>query len=301
MHLRESRGPALAALLSLGVAGCVCGDAFASDPAPAAPQEAPKLWFQVGEELVYGVYWGVVNVGHSHATTTWEEWEGRRVLAIRFRTRSTPFLDRIYKVDDLVETLVDPVTFLPIQYTLNLREGRHRKHEVTRFDFEKQEATWENLLKDRRKTFPLGPDTRDIISFMYYMRSQELPRGERLNYRVMADDKVYDLFVNVGRSDRMEFERYGKVRSTRLDPEAAFEGIFVRKGKLTMWVSEDPRRLLTRMMATTPFANIRVNLEEVRGPGEDFWVQGRKADATSAAAAGWAETGPDEERTHHVN
>jgi biotin synthase-related radical SAM superfamily protein len=61
----------------------------------------------------------------------------------------------------------------------------------------------------------------------------------------------------------------------RIEPDAAFQGLFVRKGKLTLWVSEDERRILTRVVAVIPVANVRIHLDRVLGPGNDRWVKNK--------------------------
>jgi hypothetical protein len=270
--------------------------------AARAEGEPAPLWFAVGEELRYEVYWGVVHVADSRVTTEWIEQDGRRLLAIRFRTQSNGFLKKIYPVNDFIESIVDPATFLPLRFTKTLNEGRYRTDEVTHFDHGSGVATWENRKNGKKKEFPIEADTRDIVTFMYYLRAQAFTPGQQAKFRVMADEKLYDLFFRVGPADEMKFEKFGKVRSVRIEPEAAFEGIFVRKGKLTIWVSEDPRRVCTRLMATTPFANVRVNLAEVLGPGDDFWVSRSAPSAQAAAPPGaQAAAGSPQERTAHVD
>jgi hypothetical protein len=68
------------------------------------------------------------------------------------------------------------------------------------------------------------------------------------------------------------------VPSLRIDPEAAFNGLFVREGKATLWVSRDLRRILTRAKARVPFGRITVKLTDVSGAGDDFWITEKKGD-----------------------
>ena len=249
---------------------------------PAWSADRPALWFNVGEELVYKLYWGVIYVGESRVTTQWVEEDGRNLVAIRIRTRSNAFLDRIYRVDDTLESVIDPVTFLPLRFSKVLNEGRYKTDELTTFDHARGKAQWVHRAKGNQKEFEIEPDTRDLITFMYYMRQREFKTGEQEQFRVMADEKLYDVFLNVGPVDAMKMEKYGRVNSVRIVPEAAFQGLFVRKGKITMWVSKDERRIATRVQATVPVADVHINLYEVLGPGTDRWVQGGK---TSSAAA----------------
>lgn len=233
----------------------------------------PGARWPVGERLVYRIYWGIIPVGLAVASTEWTENEGRRLLRIRFRTKTNKVLAKLYPVDDSIESLVDPETFLPVRFEKNLSEGSHRYNEVTTFDHAKGEARWESKRSGRTKTFPIRPDTRDIPSFMYYMRSHEFKPGSREHFVVMADDKTYDLWVNVQKWDTTDLPVYGDVPCFKAEPEAAFEGLFVRKGRLFMWASRDERCIATRIVVNVPVATAKVILFEVQGPGDDEWVR----------------------------
>ncbi|MFH0908087.1 MAG: DUF3108 domain-containing protein [bacterium] len=235
-----------------------------------------NLWFQVGEEIIYEIHWGVVPVGRTRATTTWIMYDGKPALQIRLITKTRSVMDKIYPVDDLIESVIDPETFLPIRFIKRLKEGRYRADETTLFDFKTRKAQWSSKTNGRQKEFEIDPDTRDIVSFMYYIRKFGFEPGQTNSYRVMADEKIYDLSINAHGVDVLKLPQFGPVPSVKLHPVAAFEGIFVRSGEVTTWVSQDPRRICTRIMAEVPVANVRLNIVEVRGPGDDFWLKPAK-------------------------
>jgi hypothetical protein len=240
-------------------------------PAEATAPDGP-FWFPVGETIRYNLFWGVVPVAHSTATTEWVDWDGRQMLSIQFRTKSNAFLSRIYPVDDLLEAIVDPETFLPVQFTKRLNEGRYSTDETTVFDHANRRATWTHNLRNQEKEFEIDEDTRDLITFMYFMRSEALTVGQNHDYQVMADEKIYDLNLKARRKEAVELEKYDEVDSIKIEPTAEFQGLFVRKGKMTVWVSEDERRLLTQARISVPVANVHIKLDEVSGPGDDFWI-----------------------------
>ena len=94
-------------------------------------------------------------------------------------------------------SVIDPETFLPVRFTKKLSEGRYRADEVTTFDFKKMQAHWESKKgKGHKKTYPIDEKTRDLISFMYFMRSQPLKIGHEGTYRVMADILTINLLTN---------------------------------------------------------------------------------------------------------
>lgn len=238
---------------------------------------AAELPFPVGERLVYSVSWNRIPIAWSEVTTSMETFEGRKVLAIRMRSRNYSIYNWIVKADDRHESLVDPETLLPIQFTKNLKENDYRCHEITRFDYKAGKAHYESQTNGSKKTYDIDPDTRDILSFMYFMRATSLEPNSTMEYRVMADEKIYDLVVKTKGIVSISLPDYDqKIPSLRMVPEAKFDGLFVRKGNGTIWVSRDSRRLLTFAKMKVPFGKVRITLREVDGPGYDFWIKGKK-------------------------
>jgi hypothetical protein len=237
--------------------------------------DSPDLWFPVGETLVFRVYWGAFPIAISTATTAWEEYEGQRVIAIRFKTQSNKVIGKLYPVDDVIECLVAPEGFRPLRFRKRLKEGRYRCDEETVFDYETGMARWQSFTKDRHKEYPLSEGVRDLVSFMYFIRGE--PRhfvpGEVVKHLIMADEKIYEAYVKPVAIEKVKLPDYGRVESVRFEPEAKFEGLFVKKGKLWVWVSNDERRTLTKVQARVPIASVKIYLAAVKGPGDDFWTQ----------------------------
>ena len=244
-----------------------------ADMTPPPVEDAVDVGFPVGEELVYKIYWGFIPVGKTRIVTRWVKEEGRTLLAIKYRTRSNRVIATVYPVDDVIESVIDPETFRPVRFTKNLKEGRHRYHEVTTFDYDRLVATWTSILKEKTLEYAIDEDTRDLVSFMYFMRSSTFVSGEKKTFRVMADEKIYDLLVDVKDVERVRLRHFGKVRCIKLEPKAKFQGLFVRKGKMRLWVSNDDRSICTKMKARVPVASINVVLSEVHGPGDDSWIR----------------------------
>ncbi len=235
--------------------------------------------------MEYRAFWGVIPVASSTVTNELVEFQGRTCLAIRIRTRSNDVLSKIYPVDDFLESIVDIETFLPLRFTKILREGRYFTHEVTEFDHARHKAVWTRLKDGKRHELTIRSDTRDLISFMYAMRPKDIFKpGQEFSFQVMADEKIYDLKVLADRVERFRVARYGWMESIKIQPIAEFGGLFVRhKGKAWMWLSLDPRRLITKISVRIPVASVNIVLNSVYGPGNDFWVAPPKEEGGEAS------------------
>lgn len=255
----------------LFIFACVVAAGFAFADETNSPP--PVLWFHVGEGLNYRIFWGVIPVGHVRVTTEWAEEDGQTRLVIRMRTRTGDFLSKLYPVDDFVEAVIDPATFLPVRFSKRLREGRYRCDEVTTFDHPNRVAHWMSRLNKKTRDIEIEAETRDLVTFMYRMRLNRFEPGTKTQYRVMADEKLYDLEVRAGRIESFRVGDYGWVASVKLEPQASFAGLFVRKGRMWMWVSEDDRRIATKLAARVPVGTVNILLVGVDGPGDDRWTE----------------------------
>jgi hypothetical protein len=240
-------------------------------PAPAAG-EVPELWFPVGEEQLLDLQWGIISVGTSRVWTEWIREYGEWLLVIRMRTKTTRVLDAIYPVDDYIESVVDPKTFLPRRFVKKINEGKSRYDELTVFEHARGIATWRSLRDGKAKVFPIEADTRDIPAMLYWFRKERFEPGDPRQFQVMADEKMYTVFPKPVARETLRTPQFGQVPCMRFEPEAQFNGLFVRKGRLWVWVAEDDRRLAVRLVAEVPVANVKAVLVGVRGPGNDRWV-----------------------------
>ncbi|OGV65406.1 MAG: hypothetical protein A2283_01605 [Lentisphaerae bacterium RIFOXYA12_FULL_48_11] len=232
------------------------------------------LWFPVGEKLIYRLYWGIIPVGTCEMSTQWIEVEGKRLLSIRAIARTTSVVSKIYPVDDYVETQVNPETFLPVEYIQKLREGRHIRDDIVKFNHKEGIAVWKSAKARAAKVtkeIKIETDTRDVLCLAYYMRSKGLAVGQEEKFKVIVDDKIYDLQVKGLGYETMDVDDFEDVKCLVVEPTAAFGGIFVRKGRVTLWFSEDMRRICTRMTGKLSVANLKAVLMNVDGPGDDIW------------------------------
>ena len=227
----------------------------------------------IGEKITYKIYWGYIPVGTAISWTEWAEYEGKPVLAIRMRTQSNKVVEKLYPVNDTIESLVDTNTFLPLRFSKDMSEGDRKYKEVTIFDRTNKVARWESKLTGKKREYAIDPETRDIPSLMYYLRTKNFIVGTQQHFRVQADEKMYDLWLNIKKQEKVNTPNYDKVNCIKIEPEASFNGLFVRKGKMWVWISSDPRQLATQIEASIPVANVRAILLKVEGPGTDFWIK----------------------------
>lgn len=233
--------------------------------APAAALEYPSLenhaW-ALGESLVYTINYGPVRAGESVlAVETELELEGRRVYRIRCASNSADWF--FYQVHDVVISYVDAEGLFSWRYEKFQREGNFRNNEVAVFDHEKKLA----LRNDdgvKPEPQPITPFVKDVLAALYYVRTQPLPVGSTLRLPVNDSRKNYVMEVKVVKRTRVRVPA-GDFECLLVEPRLQTDGIFLRKGRLFVWLTDDARRLPVKVKTTIPIGAITASLVTFSG------------------------------------
>lgn len=238
----------------------------------AAGTDTDRLWFPVGEQLVFHLKWGVVPIGKSIVKSRWFERDGRKLIKISYRTYTNAFFDKVYPMNDWAQVLVDPDGFRPIRFTFSKARRRPICHDTVDFDYSNGKARVVAACSGWRNMVRISPEIRDIMSFMYLMRRQPHDRIAG-TYRVMDNEGILDLKISAVRTEAVELPFFGSVDCVKVEPEIDLEGVLVEKSRVALWVSRDKRRVATRLEVKAPLANIHATLCCVTGPVDDRWTR----------------------------
>lgn len=241
----------------------------------ARAQPPPGNPFPVGENLTYRIYWGVIPVGETIITTDWVEEGGRRLIRIRLRTHTNKWMDRIHRIDDDVMSVVEPGTLLPVRSVELVHDKDRNAEETTTFDHANRVAYWQSTLDGRTSNYVIEADTREIVSFIYFMRTKKLKPGEEALVTVAAYQTLHQMRLHAEAVDEVDLAKYGDISCLVVRPEAVNASLFARKAPQLAWVSRDERKLVVKMDAKVVVGTVHVVLHDVEGPGDDFWVTKR--------------------------
>lgn len=212
---------------------------------------------QAGERLIYELSWLNILAG----TAVLEVAEGgnaRAPLKLRMRAQSSPKVTRFYPVDNRVESLVNPDTFLSERMTFHRREGK-RKNDFD-YTFHHDQGTVTAVKDGASETLPIPPHTFDAISCLYYVRSlPQFTPGSKESLNVHHDKKNYKLEVRVEGMETIKGS-WGKAETIRLLVIMPFQGIFLNQGNIRVWLTNDGRRIPLRMKARVIIGSIVADL-----------------------------------------
>ena len=225
-----------------------------------------RLTLKPGEKLVYTVRWMRMPVGtavtHVQGMT---EVDGRPVYNLLTYTKANRLISLIYKVDDRMTSQVDAETFRPLFFKKRLREGRRKKDQQFKFDWEKKEVTYykgrgKNIRK--RRTIPLEDYTQDPLSALYFLRGMDLSVGVESTLNIVTSRKCWDVAIKPLKKEQIYLRGLGEFTAFVIEPVVEFEGLFVHKNKLKIWLEEETKIPL-KMIADIPIGSISLILSEV--------------------------------------
>ncbi len=243
----------------------VSGFASAEDIAIKKPQGR----LTIGEELTFNVSWLGINVGACVARVKGtESVGGREAYVVELTARTNEILSKIYPVDDVYTSYIDKERFVTLKHVVHRREGRYKKDAVTIFDYDRNKAYFSNSLDHSKKTFDIPGYCQDSLSAVYYFRTLDLKVGERIEYKVVNNEQVYDIIGLVKNTAyiRLKGAAYG---AFYVEPYAKLKGRKVRKGRAGCWFSCGPDRLPVYGIVKAPlFTRVTAALVNMKGGGK---------------------------------
>lgn len=214
--------------------------------------------FPIGEQFTYTITWLNITAGTAVMGVTAGTEGNRALLKLVTTAQSRPAITKFFPVDNRVESLVDPETLLPQHLTFRRREGK--KKEDIEYTFHQKEGTVIEVKGGSTDTFPLLPHTHDAISCLYYARSELRPYpGSSLTMNVHHDKKIHKLEALVEKIETISGP-WGSNETIRVLVVMPFESIFLNKGHIRVWFTNDARRIPLRMKAKVVIGTIVADL-----------------------------------------
>jgi len=264
-------GAATFLLISVVASGQIASDKAALPPAKIAD----PLPFKVGETLVYDIKFSrlVLNgvIGELKLTVAKPlDPPMPEMIELRAEAFSKGFFPALFgiKVKDRFTSLINQSDLAMHTSTKVLEEGKTRREQKSVINRETGLVTYtdrdlvntKSAPKIKEKASPTW--TQDILSIIYFVRSQPLKEGDVISVPVSDSGEVYN--INVVAGSRQEIKAgVGKIKTIQLDAKV-FDGRYLkRSGEMLVWVTDDPARIPIRARIKTSGSTITVDLKRM--------------------------------------
>jgi hypothetical protein len=165
-----------------------------------------------------------------------------------------------------IESLADVQPFAALRMKGLYEDKRTTINTEAIFDQVAQKVIWtqtEQNQKPAAKTLSFDPPSQDVLTLIYFMRTQHLKAGETLEVTMVDSGHTYRCVVNVVAGKKMN-TAVGRVNTIGVEP-AIFDGdrIVRPRGALAIWFTDDARHLPVKAQVKSALGTIDIKLKRV--------------------------------------
>ncbi len=236
---------------------------------PSLPVMAGEtiLPFAPGEKLTFQLKWSFIKAGKTILTVEpRQKVEGELAHHLVMSTRTTSFIDKIYKVRNRVDSFVDEEVQHSLLFAQRQREGRTKRNIIVHFDWEKEQATYTRDDK-AREPIDLLPGTVDPLASFYYLRTLDLKENMLVERPITDGKKNVVGWVHVWQKETIKVPA-GTFETYRTEPVLRdARGVFEKSAdsKLTIWVTADWRHIPVKITSKVAVGSFVAELIKMEG------------------------------------
>ena len=195
---------------------------------------------------------------------------------------SKGFFPRLFnlKFRERVESTVEPASFTVQKTTILDEQGKRVRATESTFDRSKGVMVW--TLRDpnnpgaepRRAVADFTGQLQDVLSAIYFIRTQPLVVGKSFDVFVGDGGRVYTIPVKVIEKKRMK-TILGRVDVLNVSPELFGPNRLIEdeKGEFTIWYTDDQRHIPVGGRVKTDYGTFDIKLKRIVNPSEQVPVK----------------------------
>lgn len=243
---------------------------------PQSQNLSPKIKaFTGGEVLEYDVFynWGViwVNAGYVNFSVKHETVKDKTLFHFIGEGWSKKNWDWFYKVRDKFEAFNDTATLRPFKYIRNSNDGGEWVYNDVTFDQRNNKAI--GYIKSKKRpalkidTLKITPLTFDPMSMIYYARALDYNNfkvKDEIPISILLDNEVFKQKITYLGKETVKTE-LGTFNCIKFKPTLIPGTIFKEGDEMTVWVTDDDRRLPVKVETPIVVGSIKVYLKKYSG------------------------------------
>lgn len=220
--------------------------------------------FSPGEVLTYSISWSnIVEAGIAKMEVKRDDRnDGAQAYRLVSTARSVGMVAAFYTVRDTVQSVLDTRELYSLSYHLDQTHGRRKKKRQSIFD---HEAGTVVVMEDGKKeTFDIPPRVHDALSSMYYLRTRtDFSTDHAIIIDVFDSGKNWAVEVHTLGRETIK-TALGEFKTIKVKTYPKYEGVFLHKGEIIIWLTDDNRKIPVLMKSKITIGSIVATLTEIK-------------------------------------
>jgi hypothetical protein len=222
--------------------------------------------FQSGEKLTFKIKYGFITGGSAVLEVNDYIYnDSLQCYKITSVAKTGSVLDKVYKVRDKIESVMDTSGEYSYRFKKNLREGSYRQKRTHYFypnqgltifmNYKRKQKIW------KEKRFDIPQQTHDVLSAFYWARMQDLQVGKTEEVNVTVDGGSHIAKVVVHRKETIK-TIFGKKECLVIEPLLKGEALFKQTGHILIWVTNDEYKIPVKLQSKVIFGSFKAILKK---------------------------------------
>jgi hypothetical protein len=189
---------------------------------------------------------------------------------------SRGFFSKLFNLHfhERMESTVEPIGFAVQKTKRTDEQGKRRRESEILFDQVHGQLVW--VERDpsnpaagvRSITTTFTGQVFDILSAIYFLRTQPLEIGKTFEVTISDSGRVYRVPVKVVEKKRLKTV-LGRVEALRLDPDLhGPDGMIRESGEFSIWLTSDSRRIPVAARLKTEYGTFDITLRKMVGSSQ---------------------------------
>jgi hypothetical protein len=170
------------------------------------------------------------------------------------------------------ESQVEPNDFYAMRTTKRDEQGKRLRTSEAVFDQDAKTVEYTERDPNNTQQAPriitaaLSGPTQDIVSAIYFLRTQPLTPGQTFNVAISDSGRVFQVPATVSAEKKKMKSVLGKVDVVRVDIELFGPGRPVEegKGKMSIWVTSDERHIPVKARLSHDMGQLDITLKSIQ-------------------------------------
>ncbi|HAQ19178.1 MAG TPA: hypothetical protein DCR40_08100 [Prolixibacteraceae bacterium] len=193
------------------------------------------------EEMEYTLRFGFIKGGKATLVAQNEKINRIQTIHYHMRGRTTGIVDKIYEVNDVYESWVDPETFLPIKSIRAVKEQNYRFYDEIIYDHIN-----DSLFSLKSGHHKVPDQVNDLISVFFYIRQnhyfESLLNGVVVQIPVYHGDELFIMELKYIGIETIE-TKIGLKECYVVSPKVPRGKLFKTSDDLKIYITKDTNRL----------------------------------------------------------
>jgi hypothetical protein len=225
--------------------------------------------FAPGEKLTYLISWSsIIDAGiATMEVKAVKTADGRPAYELVSNTHSVGIVEAFYPVRDTVTSIMDAGGLYSLEFNLKESHGGKKREREMMFD-QTSHSVREVVNKGRPETFTIPMNVQDALSSLYYVRTRtDFVVGKAIMVDVHDGGKNWSVEIQVQAKEKIKTPA-GEFNTIKVKTYPKYEGVFMHKGEIYIWFTDDDRKIPVLMKSIISIGSIVATLTEMQGGKE---------------------------------